>query len=80
MMRVFVIAFTTKQKNQAAKSTCYAQSGQVGTCVAYTIHPTSYTIYHTPHDRFVPSARRCSRSSLRRPASAISRSSCRSCK
>jgi len=28
-LRMFAIAFTKKQSNQAAKSTCYAQSGQV---------------------------------------------------
>ena len=28
-LRIFAIAFTKKQPNQAAKSTCYAQSGQV---------------------------------------------------
>lgn len=30
-LRVFAIAFTKKQTNQAVKSTCYAQSGQVRT-------------------------------------------------
>jgi small subunit ribosomal protein S3Ae len=29
LLRVFCIAFTKKQSNQAAKSTCYAQAGQV---------------------------------------------------
>lgn len=29
VLRLFAIAFTKKQPNQAAKSTCYAQSGQV---------------------------------------------------
>ena len=29
VLRLFAIAFTKKQANQAAKSTCYAQSGQV---------------------------------------------------
>jgi len=29
LLRVFTIAFTKKQSNQAAKSTCYAQAGQV---------------------------------------------------
>ncbi len=28
-LRIFAIAFTRKQGNQAAKSTCYAQAGQV---------------------------------------------------
>ena len=28
-LRVFCIGFTKKQANQAAKSTCYAQAGQV---------------------------------------------------
>jgi small subunit ribosomal protein S3Ae len=28
-LRIFAIAFTKKQHNQKAKSTCYAQSGQV---------------------------------------------------
>lgn len=28
-LRIFAIAFTKKQSNQAVKSTCYAQSGQV---------------------------------------------------
>jgi len=28
-LRIFAIAFTKKQQNQAVKSTCYAQSGQV---------------------------------------------------
>lgn len=28
-LRIFAIAFTKKQGNQAAKSTCYAQAGQV---------------------------------------------------
>jgi small subunit ribosomal protein S3Ae len=29
VLRLFAIAFTKKQANQAAKSTCYAQAGQV---------------------------------------------------
>jgi len=29
VLRMFAIAFTKKQSNQAPKSTCYAQSGQV---------------------------------------------------
>ena len=29
VLRLFAIAFTKKQSNQAARSTCYAQSGQV---------------------------------------------------
>jgi len=29
VLRLFAIAFTKKQQNQAAKSTCYAQAGQV---------------------------------------------------
>lgn len=28
-LRIFAIAFTKKQNNQRAKSTCYAQSGQI---------------------------------------------------
>ena len=28
-LRIFAIAFTKKQSNQAVKSTCYAQAGQV---------------------------------------------------
>ena len=30
-LRVFAVAFTKKQSNQAVKSTCYAQAGQVRT-------------------------------------------------
>jgi len=31
LLRVFCIGFTKKQNNQQAKSTCYAQSGQIRT-------------------------------------------------
>ena len=56
-VRIFAIAFTRRQTNQRAKSTCYAQSGQVHTTYnvhklahthqyPYAIHHILYTIQH----------------------------------